>query len=425
MRTIFDRRAGPTALTILTLGFAMAAPPAVAAALTLDDAQRIALERDAGRSALEAESSAMRDMAISAGQLPDPEARVGAVNVPTDSFSLDAVDMTMLEVGVMQRFPAGHTRELSRSGYESRALGSDADARNRDRRVRLEVERSWRELDYIDQSLAVLADEARWVEALVKGAEAAYAAGEGAQTELLDARLLALEIEERQIDVERERDMARADLARWIGDAAFGDRAAAADPSPTGLPPLETMLERLDRHPMLQSLDYARDVAINEADLAAERYKPSFGVDVSYGFRQGSMNGEARPDLLTAMLTFDVPLFTRNRQDREAGAARSQARAAQARRTDLARELEASLRAQYSRVLRLGSIVDLYESRIQRLAGVSVEAALASYRASGGSLSDVVGTERRVLDVRDRLTKARKDRAIALAEINYLAGDAP
>jgi outer membrane protein TolC len=425
MRTIFDRRAGPTALTILTLGFAWAAPPAMAAALTLDDAQRIALERDAGRSALEAESSAMRDMAVAAGQLPDPEARVGAVNVPTDSFSLDAVDMTMLEVGVMQRFPAGQTRELSRSGYESRALGSDAEARNRDRRVRLEVERTWRELDYIDQSLALLADEAGWVEALVKGAEAAYAAGEGAQTELLDARLLALEIEERQIDVERERDMARAELARWIGDAAFGERAAAADPSPTRLPPLETMLERLDRHPMLQSLDYARDVAMNEADLAAQRYKPSFGVDVSYGFRQGSMNGEARPDLLTAMLTFDVPLFTRNRQDRETGAARSQARAAQSRRTDLARELEAGLRAQYSRVLRLGSIVDLYESRIQRIAGVSVEAALASYRTSDGSLSDVVSTERRVLDVRDRLKKARKDRAIALAEINYLAGEAP
>ena len=425
MPLFFDRGAGPTALTILMLWFACAAAPAAAEPLTLDAAQRIAMERDAGREAMESESSAMQDMAVFAGQLPDLEARVGAVNVPTDSFSLDAVDMTMLEVGVMQRFPAGHTRELSRSGYESRALVSDADARNRDRRVRLEVERSWRELDYFDQSLALLADEARWVEALVNGAEAAYTAGEGAQTELLDARLMALEIEERQIDIERERDMARADLARWIGDAALGARTAAADPSPASLPPLETMLERLDRHPMLQSLDHARDVAMNEADLAAERYKPSFGVDVSYGFRQGSMNGEARPDLLTAMLTFDVPLFTSNRQDRETGAARSRAHAAQARRTDLARELEASLRAQYSRALRLGSIVDLYESRIQRIAGVSVEAALASYRTSAGSLSDVVSTERRVLDVRDRLKKARKDRAVALAEINYLAGDLP
>jgi len=424
MRISFDRGAGPTALTILMLGLAWMAAPAAAGPLTLDDAQRIAVERDAGRFALESESSAMRDMAVSAGQLPDPEARAGAVNVPTDSFALDAVDMTMLEIGVIQRFPAGRTRELSRSGFESRALGADADVLERGRRVRLEVERYWRELDYLDQSMALLEDQAKWVASLVDGTEAAYAAGDGAQLELLDARLMALEIEERQIDVERERDMARAELSRWIGDAAHGERAATA-PAPDDLAPLEILLERLDRHPMLQSLDRAHEVAMNEADLAGERYKPSFGVDVSYGFRQGRMDGTSRPDLLTAMLTFDVPLFTRNRQDREASAARAKARAADSRRTDIARELETRLKAEYSRALRLGSVVQLYESRIQRLADVSVESALASYRSSEGSLSDVIGTERRVLDVRDRLARARKDRAVAIAEINYLAGDPP
>jgi outer membrane protein TolC len=137
------------------------------------------------------------------------------------------------------------------------------------------------------------------------------------------------------------------------------------------------------------------------------------------------MNGGSRPDLLTAMLTFDVPLFTRNRQDREASAARSKARAAESRRTDVARELESRLRAEYARALRLGAIVELYASQIQRLAEVSVESALSSYRSNDGSLSDVVSTERRVLDVRDRLARARKDLAVALAEINYLAGDQP
>jgi outer membrane protein TolC len=424
MRITSYRGAGRTALTILVLGFACAAPVVAAGALTLEDAQRIAMERDAGRVALQAESSAMRDMAVSAGQLPDPEARAGAVNVPTDSFALDAEDMTMLEIGVTQRFPAGRTRELSSNGYESRALGAEADALDRERLVRLAVERSWRELDYLEQSLALLKDEARWAGSLVSGAEAAYAAGEGAQTELLDARLMALEVEERRIDVERQGDIARADLSRWIGDAALGQRVAAA-PATGVLAPLETLLERLDRHPLLQSLDRAHDVAANEAALAGERYKPSFGVDLSYGFRQGGMNGGSRPDLLTAMLTFDVPLFTRNRQDREASAARSKARAAESRRTDVARELESRLRAEYSRASRLGAIVELYASQIERLADVSVESALASYRSNDGSLSNVVGTERRVLDVRDRLAKARKELAVALAEINYLAGDQP
>jgi outer membrane protein TolC len=101
------------------------------------------------------------------------------------------------------------------------------------------------------------------------------------------------------------------------------------------------------------------------------------------------------------------------------------ARAADARRTDLARDLEARLRGAHSRAQRLASMVELYESGIQRLAEVSVDAALSSYRASEGSLAEVVGTERRVLDVRDRLARARRDYAGALAELNYLAGDQP
>ena len=47
-----------------------------------------------------------------------------------------------------------------------------------------------------------------WLVALVAGAGAAYAAGEGGQLELLDARLMRLEIEERRIDLQRDRESA-------------------------------------------------------------------------------------------------------------------------------------------------------------------------------------------------------------------------
>jgi outer membrane protein TolC len=424
MRTIHDRGAGPKALMTLTLWLACAAAAAAGGEpLTLQEAQQIALARDAGRTALEGESSAMRELAVAAGQLPDPEARLGAVNVPTDSFALGAEDMTMLEVGLMQRFPAGRSRALSRSRYETGALGLDADASERARGTRLEVERAWRELDYLDQALSLLARQATWAQALVAGAEAAYAAGDGTQTELLDARLMALEIEERRIDAERDRDLASATLARWIGDAASGPRQQAP-PAPRGVEPIDTLLARLKLNPVLQSLEHAREGATLEADLARERYKPSFGVDVAYGFRQGAgMTGGSRPDMLTAMLTFDLPLFTRNRQDREAGAARARARAAESRRDDAARDLEARLRSAHARALRLEDVIALYESGVARLADVSVEAALASYRSSEGSLATVVATQRRVLDVRERLARALTDHAIAAAEIAYLAGD--
>jgi len=423
MRAIFDRGAGPTALTVL-LAWLAAAPWASSEPLALDDAWRLAAGRDAGRDALEGQAEAMREMAVSSGSLPDPEARIGAVNLPVDSFSLDEEEMTMLEVGIMQRFPAGETRSLSRARFESRALEMEAEADDRAREVRLGVERSWRELDYLAELSALLEREDRWLEALVAGAGAAYAAGEAGQLELLDARLMRLEIEERRIDLQRDREAAEAELARWIGDAAYGQRQPAPPPAPVA--PLASLLEQLDANPRIAALDRARDSAERDVDLAGERYKPSFGLDLAYGFRQGrSMSGTSRPDMLTAMLTFDVPLFTGDRQDREAAAARAQVRAIDSQRLDALRALEARLRAAHARAARLGDIVRLYESEIGRLADVSVEAALAAYRSSAGSLADVVVTQRRVIDVNDRLARARKEHAIALAEIRYLSGDHP
>lgn len=425
MRASIDRRAGPTALSSILFTWLALAGGAQATPLSLVEAQRLAVERDAGREALLGESAAMRDMAVAAGQLPDPEGRFGAVNVPVDSWDLDREEMTMLEVGVMQRFPAGRSRQYARARYESDALGAEAESLERARRVRFEVERTWRELDYLDRALALAAEEARWIATLAGGAEAAYAAGEGESLELLDARLMAIEVEEKRLGMQRDRDERLAELARWVGEGARGEREAAAAAAGR-LEPVETLVERLQANPALQSLGHMQDAALRQADLAREMYKPAFGFDVAYGFRDGNgMDGESRSDMLTAMLTFDIPLFTKNRQDREVDAARSRARAADSRRTDMARELEARLRAAHARAGRLAEILSLYETQSTRLTGVSVEAALAAYRSGDGSLDDVIAMQRRVIDLGEREARARADYALARAEIEYLAGDQP
>jgi len=425
MLAFIDRGAGPTApiVAVLVASGSLAVQAAFAGPLTLDDAQRLAVERDAGREALANEADALRHMAVASGQLPDPEARFGAVNLPTDSFALDEEPMTMLEVGVMQRFPAGDSRVLSRSLLEQRAAATDADTADRTRAARLAVARLWFELDYQQTVLELVERERQWVDTLLAGVGAQYAAGEGDQVGLLDARLAALELEERRIEIEREREAAEAELSRWIGPAVFGERVPAGGIAP-GLPPLPALMERLDQHPRLSALERERETAETEVALAGERYKPAFGLDLSYGFRQGrSADGSGRPDMLTAMITFDVPLFTRDRQDREASAARARARAADSRRTDALRAMQAQLQAVHARATRLRALIDLYEQRIGGLAAVSVESALSGYRESDGPLADVVAAERRVIDVRERLARLRRDHAQSLAEIAYLTGD--
>ena len=87
------------------------------------------LARDAAAASLEERSAALSETAVAEAQLPDPELRFGAVNLPVDSFALDNEPMTQLLVGLRQRFPQGDTLRLRReqarsmSAAEARANG--------------------------------------------------------------------------------------------------------------------------------------------------------------------------------------------------------------------------------------------------------------------------------------------------------------
>lgn len=417
----FDPRAGLKALTILILAFAAAA--AMAEPVSLLEAQALAVARDAGGAAFAAEAEAARERAVAAGELPDPEARLGAVNLPADSFELDREDMTMIEVGVMQRFPPGRSRSLARLQLEHHALHFDAEAAARARAVRANVAQLWRELDYLEATEALVAESRDRAKLMIEGEAAAYASGEGMQADLLAARLELLRVEEMLIERSRMRRTAQAELERWTGPLA-GARVPA--PEPVGPAQLPALRGRLASHPMLRGLEHQAGAAELEASLARERYKPSFGVDLGYGFRQGrDMLGESRPGMLTAMLTFDLPLFTRDRQDRELAAARSMQRGAVARREDAARELEALLLSVHARAVGLRDARELYRREMLPVGSAAVEAALAGYRSGEGTLAGVVQAQRRLLEIRDRELRLAADFASAIAELESLTGELP
>jgi outer membrane protein TolC len=59
------------------------------------------------------------------------------------------------------------------------------------------------------------------------------------------------------------------------------------------------------------------------------------------------------------------------------------------------------------------------------VARAAVEAALASYRSGEGSLAEVVGAERRLLDLSDKERRLGADLGSAIAELEALTGELP
>src|SRR6266852_7457601 len=89
------------------------------AQLSLQDAQRRAVDRSRQLVAQDSAVRSSREMAVAAGQLPDPVLKMGVDNLPIngpDQFSVTRDFMTMRRIGVMQ--------ELTRGDRKSTRLNS-------------------------------------------------------------------------------------------------------------------------------------------------------------------------------------------------------------------------------------------------------------------------------------------------------------
>jgi outer membrane protein TolC len=396
--------------------------------LTLAAAEHIALERDAMAQEMRTQAQAMRERAIMEGQLMDPELRLGAVNLPVDSFSLTDEDMTMLEVGLSQEFPPGRTRQLSRKQMEQLASAMDATAEDRARLVRREVRKLWTQLAYIGASKEVLETQTAWVEQMRQSARARYASGQGQQLDLLQAGLDVAMLREQQLDFDRDEAMYRSQLTFWLGP----DDAARATPnrlSPRStLEPLAALEARLAAHPAMTDFERRLAAAHTAVEVAQEQRKPGWMLDLSYGFRQGEMGGgmdgaEERPDMLSAMVTVGLPLFRANRQDRAVSAARLEERGLALRHDDHVREFQAMLTEAWRTAQRTGELEQFYETDLLPLAEQSVTAALLGWRSNRVMIDDVVQARRIATETRLKHLRLAADRALAQHEIDYLAGE--
>ena len=424
-RTRFESRALACSIGLPMLVLSCAAFPQGISTLTLAEAERLAIERDAVLHQLAAESLAMRERSVAEGQLMDPKLRVGAVNVPVDSFSLDDDEMTMLEVGVSQEFPAGQTRKLARRRMEQSAAATEAVAGDRRRTVQREVRRVWIELAYLARARELVASQADWVEQMRASARARYASGEGRQLELLQAGLDVAMLKEQQLDLDRDTAMRRAQLQRWLGDEDAARAGPFTLPARAEPEPLAVLEERLLEHPAQVDFERRIDAAQSAAELAQQAKKPGWMLDVSYGFRDGSMGGESLTDMLSAMVSIDLPLFRANRQDREVAAARAELRGLHDMHEDHQREMRAMLAEAWNLVDRTGELERYYESELVPLAQQSIEAAFVAYRSNRAMVDEVILARRTALDTWLKHLRLSADRAQAQYDLDYLVGDQP
>lgn len=417
---LMSLRPGLAALLLVLHGGVFAAD----AKLSLAEAERRALEYDAGVRAVQSEARAKREEAIAEGQLPDPALTIGAEAVPVDSWSLTAEDMTQVVVGVSQAFPPGDTLRHQSARATRLAEAADAEAAARAREVLRDVRMAWLELAYQDAALAQLGVTTKTFDDIVGITKSLYRTGRNNLQDVLSAQLERALLDDRKAELSAERAAALAELQRWTGPFAQDVGVATDVPVLAAPPERETLRAQLQAHPMVQAESQRVAAGQSAVEAARQSYKPGWMVDVSYGDRRGRMaDGERRSDMMTAMVTLDLPLFPGQRQDRRVAASVAEADAMRFRRDEAYRDLLRTLDTEYARWEQLRTREQGYEKSIVPAARNNAEAALNAYRNSVTDFSALMRAQIAELDTRLQALRTRTERLLAQVRLLYLAGD--
>jgi len=418
------RRAIAAALLPASILFA---PPGRAAdSLTLEAAQQLALQRDPLIQQLSAQATEVRDAADASGQWPDPKLSLGLVNLPTNTYSVGRDSMTMQVVGVEQDFPAGDTRSLSQTRGQQLADAQAARVKDRKLEVTRDVRKAWFELHYAEHALPLVQQSEQVFQQLLDIAKVRYANGQGGEQDLARAELEMGMLQEREFELNADIDAARAALAKFVGDEAASEPLAGDLPTLPQPPVQAELLKGLAQHPRIIAANTEVTAADTATDIARQAYKPVWGVDVSYGRRPGGdPTGMPYTNMLTAMVSVSVPLFTGDRQDRSVSAARAASSAAQYAVDDELRELKQMLDTDWAHWEHLGHIRDLYAKTILPSSSLNTQATLSAYRNGSADFDELARAQISDLDSRTQQLKADVDYLEMQADLLYLAGEQP
>jgi outer membrane protein TolC len=408
---------------LVVLACMLLAPAAPADQLSLENAEALALHNDPSVRTVEARGTALAEEAVAARQLPDPMLKLGVMGLPTDTFNLGQEAMTQVQLGVVQKFPRGRSRELQSQQLQQRSGGLDALARDQRLRVVQSVQEAYLEVLLQERLADINAEATTAFTDLADITLEYYGTGRVPQQDVLRASVELARVRDRSTVIAQHEDTARAGLATWIGEAAYRELRQPWPPFDSVAAP-EVILAGLQSHPRIRAYQQNVIAAETGVDLARQRYKPEFSVDLTYGGRGGlNPDGSGRSDLLSAMLMMDVPLFTGQRQGRVVAARVAESSAAAFSRDDVYRQMKREVEQYAATLRRQQERLALFQTILLPEADFNSAAALDAYQAAVADLTALMRARITEFELQLEYARLESETLKTRSRLQYLAGD--
>jgi len=392
-------------------------------ALNLAVAEKLAISDDPMVKSYLASSRAFEEQSIADNTLPDPKFRLGLFNLPVDTFSTTQEPTTQLRLGVQQAFPKGDSREYKQQQSRWMAKSSLSQADNENLKIIRDLREAYLNLYYEIEAEKVINNSRSLFNSLVKITEAHYASGRVKQQDVLRAELELSRLDDRIVKTLSMQDEYRVLLAQWIGQSAY-EMIDADFPVLPDLPEVMDVNTALTQHPAIEMETSKVNASGSMVSMAKQSYSPGFNAFVEYRKRFGdNPDGSDRSDMLAAMVTFDIPLFTGKRQDKQVAASIEKSSAAKFQRDNKLRTLKQLFEKNQAAYKRLGQRQELYSTALTASAKNNAKASLRAYQSGVTEFTTLMRSRMTELDVRLEALRVRVDRARAKARLLYFVGE--
>ncbi len=394
--------------------------PSVSRVLTLEQAIRLALERNPGLAkerAILARSSAF---SVRAGELSDPKIILGEQYFPID-LGMGESALAMTTVGIRQSFPPWGKRSLLRQSAVFEATAARWRLEDKKNRLVRDVRMAWVDLYRAREKEVILRSAGSLREQAFRSALARYRQGTGSESDVLLAQFQKDRIRDRkeQVRIREEKSLYR------LMDLMHVSRSFRIPPEKPHFPdplPESVLLGRLDRHPELESRN-EKNSAQELLVRAAEKDKiPAVSVEGDYSYFMGPNLITATPNLFSLLLSFNLPVRPGERQDQRVAEKRHELEILESDRDAARQRLIEEVRNSEGTYRHLLRRTDLLEHVLMPEAKRSVDAALAGYATGTLEMERVLSTMQKAEKVELQALSVEADRLKTDAELSYLSG---
>ena len=332
---------------------------------------------------------------IVASAQPDPTISIGLSNMPLDSFDFNQERMTQAKIGISQKFGRGDSLALTRKQLMQKSEQFPFMRLNRQAQLKTKITELWLRAYQAGKTITLVNRDRSLFEQLVNVAESRYSStlGKTRQQDVIRAQLELIRLDDRLIKLNQQ----KANYLRLMGEylpESMLNLPLANELPKIVLPSVDfnpmTLGHLFSQHPQVVSVERKISSMKTGIDVAKQGYKPQWGVNASYGYRADNQAGVSQSDLFSVGVTFDLPLFTNNKQNPQVRAAVSRTESIKTEKRLLLNKMIAESQALNAQLMQLTKRQQLFVSQIVPQTHQQAEASLNAYANDNGDFSEVM-----------------------------------